>query len=318
MRDTRKKKEKDTAAAVSLVLASVNAAFYEPFLQYIAQEKGTVLQLAAVYAEDPKADAYVRFLNEGIPVRPLSAEDIINELLYLQKAVLLLDIDLPGIDSLSVIQELYRRRLSERIVVVSEFLSSLHKAAFSAIPIGYYMRLPVSFPVLHKRILECGQGCLPEIVPKTSDTTGLKKREAFCVAESDLKNPSGNEAADEKILLKTRTTQLLHEIGIPANLCGHEYLREAIIMIAGDCEVYGKMTKVIYPSIAKKYAKSCSSVEKAIRTALDVAWMRGKTELLDHIFGFTVNMQKGRPTNSEFIALMADYLWTSLHFTETA
>lgn len=293
---------------VPILLASGNAALCEPLLQYLVQERPPFLRLASVYAPDPAA-SHLRLLGKETRVKPLSGERILGELAECRDAVLLLDLDLPGLDSLRLVQELQRVRSSERVVVVSDFLSSLHKAAFSVIPIGYYMRLPVSPPDLCRRLLECGRAFRDQ---GSGEMRSL--REVFFAAESVREEAGGEDAAGDeepgKTRLKNRATQLLHEIGVPANLCGHEYLREAIVMLAGDCEVYGKMTKIVYPAIAKKYAKSSSSVEKAIRTALEVAWTRGKTELLDEIFGFTVNMQKGKPTNSEFIALLADYLWS--------
>lgn len=311
--DTKGFPDPADTSCIDVILASESGGFCESFLRYLDGEKDPAVRIAAVHTANPAA-AYFRFLKDGTGIKPLSADTIISDVLHLRSAILLLDIDLPGIDSLSVIQELHRYGSSERVIVISEFLSSLHKAAFSVTPIGYYMRLPAVPSVLCKRIRECRQGNFLQGLPAQDPPEGRLCAGSFYAAES---GPLDTGCEEEALLLKNRTTRLLHEIGIPANLCGHEYLREAIVMLAGDCEVYGKMTKIIYPAIAKKYAKSCSSVEKAIRTALDIAWMRGKTELLDTIFGFTVNVQKGKPTNSEFIALMADYLCTEVPLRES-
>lgn len=130
--------------------------------------------------------------------------------------------------------------------------------------------------------------------------------------------PSGSkgstEAADcrmdknaygEKNLEKD-VTEMIHEIGVPAHIKGYQYLREAIMMSVEDNEMLNSITKLLYPSIAKKYQTTASRVERAIRHAIEVAWSRGKMETLDALFGYTINTGKGKPTNSEFIALIAD------------
>ena len=107
-------------------------------------------------------------------------------------------------------------------------------------------------------------------------------------------------------LLETTVTNIIHEIGVPAHIKGYQYLREAIMMSVEDVEMLNSITKILYPSIAKKYQTTPSRVERAIRHAIEVAWSRGKMETLDALFGYTINIGKGKPTNSEFIALIAD------------
>ena len=99
---------------------------------------------------------------------------------------------------------------------------------------------------------------------------------------------------------------MIHEIGVPAHIKGYQYLREAIMMSVEDSEMMGSITKILYPTIAKKYRTTASRVERAIRHAIEVAWNRGRMETLDDMFGYTLNTGKGKPTNSEFIALIAD------------
>ncbi len=99
---------------------------------------------------------------------------------------------------------------------------------------------------------------------------------------------------------------MIHEIGVPAHIKGYQYLREAIMMSVEDSEMMGSITKILYPTIAKKYRTTASRVERAIRHAIEVAWNRGRMETLDDMFGYTINTGKGKPTNSEFIALIAD------------
>ncbi len=129
--------------------------------------------------------------------------------------------------------------------------------------------------------------------------------------------PSGNREENDRLAdtviqtgpvrdLEKDVTDMIHEIGVPAHIKGYQYLREAIMMSVQDVEMLGSITKVLYPSIAKKYQTTPSRVERAIRHAIEVAWSRGRMETLDALFGYTINTGKGKPTNSEFIALIAD------------
>ena len=106
--------------------------------------------------------------------------------------------------------------------------------------------------------------------------------------------------------LEQDVTDMIHEIGVPAHIKGYQYLREAIMMAVEDNSILSSITKVLYPTIAKRFETTPSRVERAIRHAIEVAWSRGRMETLDALFGYTINTGKGKPTNSEFIALIAD------------
>lgn len=106
--------------------------------------------------------------------------------------------------------------------------------------------------------------------------------------------------------LEKDITEIIHEIGVPAHIKGYQYLREAIKMSVEDTEMLGSVTKILYPTIAKHFQTTPSRVERAIRHAIEVAWSRGNIETLESLFGYTINSNKGKPTNSEFIALIAD------------
>ncbi len=129
--------------------------------------------------------------------------------------------------------------------------------------------------------------------------------------------PSGNTRKEELVQaeLKSRNltydlerdvTEMIHEIGVPAHIKGYQYLRDAIMLSVEDVEMLNSITKVLYPTIAEKFQTTSSRVERAIRHAIEVAWSRGRMETLDALFGYTINTGKGKPTNSEFIALIAD------------
>ncbi len=129
--------------------------------------------------------------------------------------------------------------------------------------------------------------------------------------------PSGKTAASETVSAKESVsavqrdleqdvTDMIHEIGVPAHIKGYQYLREAIMMSVEDQSMISSITKILYPTIAKKFQTTPSRVERAIRHAIEVAWSRGRMETLDALFGYTIDTGKGKPTNSEFIALIAD------------
>ena len=127
-------------------------------------------------------------------------------------------------------------------------------------------------------------------------------------SKSSEKKSRGQESKEKKLTfdLEKDVTDMIHEIGVPAHIKGYQYLREAIMMSVEDPDMLGSITKVLYPTIAKRYQTTSSRVERAIRHAIEVAWNRGKMETLDNLFGYTISTGKGKPTNSEFIALIAD------------
>ena len=123
------------------------------------------------------------------------------------------------------------------------------------------------------------------------------------------------EENDKKLSynLERDVTDMIHEIGVPAHIKGYQYLREAIMMSVEEPDMLGSITKVLYPTIAKNNQTTASRVERAIRHAIEVAWNRGRMETLDAMFGYTINTGKGKPTNSEFIALIADKIRLQYH-----
>ncbi len=129
------------------------------------------------------------------------------------------------------------------------------------------------------------------------------------ISLEDIKDMSQNESEKyKKIKLENEITEILHEVGIPAHIKGYMYLRTAILSTYYNIELLGQVTKVLYPDIARQYSTTASRVERAIRHAIEVAWNRGNTDAIDDIFGYTVSATKSKPTNSEFIAMIADKL----------
>lgn len=158
----------------------------------------------------------------------------------------------------------------------------------------YYVVKPFDIELLIKRIRE-----LKYYKPETKNNFYTKETKPKYI---DIAN---NTKEDN---LEALVTNLIHEVGVPAHIKGYQYLREAIIMVVNDIDVINQITKSLYPKIAKKYNTTPSRVERAIRHAIEVAWGRGQQEAVENIFGYTISAAKGKPTNSEFIAMIADKL----------
>ncbi len=127
-------------------------------------------------------------------------------------------------------------------------------------------------------------------------------------AKADTNHGAAEPVKKKEVVrdLEQDVTDMIHEIGVPAHIKGYQYLREAIMMSVEDPGMISSITKILYPTIAKRFQTTPSRVERAIRHAIEVAWSRGKMETLDALFGYTIDTGKGKPTNSEFIALIAD------------
>ena len=136
----------------------------------------------------------------------------------------------------------------------------------------------------------------------------LNKANLFCSTEVKPNYVDINNGASKEEILEIKVTNIIHEIGVPAHIKGYQYLRDGIMMVVNNIEVINQITKQLYPDLAKKYKTTPSRVERAIRHAIEVAWNRGQIETVENIFGYTVNSNKGKRTNSEFIAMIADKL----------
>jgi len=154
--------------------------------------------------------------------------------------------------------------------------------------------------------------CLPKPVDYealcASAETILKNRNAVRTAVPVTQTEPANAEAALPYDLETQVTRIIHQIGVPAHIKGYQYLRTAILMTISDNEIINSVTKVLYPSVAKKYQTTTSRVERAIRHAIEVAWDRGDVDTLNSYFGYTIQNSRGKPTNSEFIAMIADNL----------
>ena len=204
--------------------------------------------------------------------------------------VVLLDIVMPKLDGLSVMDKVRRdttlKKRPSFIMVTAIGQEKITEDAF-ALGADYYIMKPFDSEVIINRIKH------------------VKRRNYTTVRESwrgAVKKPENYKEKN----LESEVTDIIHEIGVPAHIKGYQYLREAIVMSVVDIEMLNSITKILYPTISKKYQTTPSRVERAIRHAIEVAWSRGKMDTSDELFGYTINNGNGKPTNSEFIALIAD------------
>ncbi len=205
--------------------------------------------------------------------------------------VLLLDIIMPHLDGLAVldkIRDLDKESLPNVIMLTAFGQEDVTKHAVD-LGASYFILKPFDMDNLGTHIRQVSG----------KSKSGLRKG-----ANSGYRSHAEQKPKN----LDASITSIIHEIGVPAHIKGYLYLREAISMVYNDIELLGSITKVLYPDIAKKYNTTASRVERAIRHAIEVAWSRGNIDSISSLFGYTVSMTKAKPTNSEFIAMVADKL----------
>lgn len=189
--------------------------------------------------------------------------------------IVVMDLLLTGMDGLEVLEKLSEH--APKVLVLSAFASANLAEEVSARGADYCMLKPCRM------------------------TTVLERIRLLCAGQGE-----SDPAEDKARLLERRVTSIIHEIGVPAHIKGYQYLRESITLVVNDMDIINAVTKVLYPAVAKRFGTTASRVERAIRHAIEVAWDRGDLETLQKYFGYTVSNAKGKPTNSEFIAMIAD------------
>nr|P52940.1 RecName: Full=Stage 0 sporulation protein A homolog [Clostridium pasteurianum]AAA18883.1 Spo0A [Clostridium pasteurianum DSM 525 = ATCC 6013] len=209
--------------------------------------------------------------------------------------LVILDIIMPNMDGLVVLEKLANINIDPVPNVIVLSAVGQDKITQRAITLGadYYVVKPFDMDVFTKRIRQMFNNTILD-------------------SETKKTMPISEKAADVKISqsvpLDLEDESIIHEIGVPAHIKGYMYLREAINMVVDNIELLSAVTKELYPSIAKKYNTTASRVERAIRHAIEVAWSRGQVDTINKLFGYTIHNGKGKPTNSEFIAMIADKL----------
>lgn len=198
--------------------------------------------------------------------------------------VILLDLIMPKRDGMHVLDEMRKRGIDKKVIVLTSYNASEVIRRVSEYGVGYFMLKPFELSDLEKRILEAKQ--------KNVESKGV-----------DLYKNS----------LNVSITKILHQLGIPSHIKGYQYIREGIGIIFERPETIGGITKELYPELAGKFNTTVSRVERAIRHAIEVSWNRGDWDLMEEIFGHSVDIDKAKPTNSEFIVTIADKLRLEFH-----
>ncbi|GAB6182131.1 sporulation transcription factor Spo0A [Desulfotomaculum defluvii] len=215
----------------------------------------------------------------GIANNGLEALEIINSQ---APDVMVLDIIMPHLDGIGVLEKISTGSVTHKPKVIMLTAFGQESVTSRAVELGadYYILKPFDFAVLATRIRQLADG----------------------VAVAQYISPSKPRNLDVAV------TNIIHEMGVPAHIKGYHYLREAILCVINDVNLLGAVTKELYPMIAQKYQTTPSRVERAIRHAIELAWDRGNIEMMTKFFGYTINLERGKPTNSEFIAMVADKL----------
>jgi two-component system response regulator (stage 0 sporulation protein A) len=219
---------------------------------------------------------------------------LIERVDILKPDVVVMDVVLPNIDGIGVLQRFKSKKQEfagfsmPKVIVLSGFKHD--KTAQDCMDLGasYYMARPIGYSSVRDAIHRI---CDTAVVEKAAKP-GIGRKFEIC------ENPD----------VETMVTEMIHEIGIPAHIKGYQYLRHAIMLVIDNLDVINSITKTLYPTVAQDFRTTSSRVERAIRHAIEVAWDRGDTEVLNSIFGYTIATSKGKPTNSEFIAMIADRL----------
>ena len=210
--------------------------------------------------------------------RALDGEEGLKLISENEYDVILLDLIMPKKDGISVLEELKNKGITKNIIVLTSYNSAEVIRNVSEYGIKYYMLKPFDLIDLEKRIL---------------DIYKVKSNKVIDIFQNKL---------------EISITRMLHELGMPSHIKGYQYIRDGIVMIYNNPEIIGGITKELYPDVASKYNTTVSRVERAIRHAIEVSWNRGNWDLMEEIFGHSVDIDKAKPTNSEFIVTIADKL----------
>lgn len=256
---------------------------YKPIKVLIADDNKDFVDILQDYFE--KQD---EFLVVGTAYNGLETLDLIS---LKMPDVVILDIIMPHLDGIGVLEKIAQTEdvvTRPKIVMLTAFGQESMTQRAVELGADYFVLKPFDLDTLANRIRQLASG-----------TPSVK--------------PASSSAAYQPAPVRTRSldvdvTNIIHQMGVPAHIKGYQYLRDAILLVVNEVNLLGAVTKELYPTIAQKYLTTPSRVERAIRHAIELAWDRGNVEMMNKFFGYTINLQRGKPTNSEFIAMVADKL----------
>ncbi len=267
---------------ISILIADDNPDFARTLTGYI--EEDDELEVIAIARDGKEA-----------------VEMIVNT----QPDIALLDVIMPHLDGIGVLEKINEADMKKKPLCIMLSAVGQDKITQRALELGaeYYAIKPIDIQMLLRRIKEIREYKPSQLKNNGNNNVTINNREI----KAQYIELSPEEKKDQKHL-EALVTNIIHEVGVPAHIKGYQYLREAIMMVVNNIDIINQITKQLYPDIAVKFHTTPSRVERAIRHAIEVAWTRGQTETVDSIFGYTISAAKGKPTNSEFIAMIADKL----------
>lgn len=232
-------------------------------------------------------------------------KEAVDMILNTQPDVALLDVIMPHLDGIGVLEKINAAHMRKFPLCIMLSAVGQDKITQRALDLGaeYYVIKPFDITLLLKRIKE-----IRLYQPTQFRNSNINNINNIA---REIKAPYieiSPEKKKDQENLEALVTNVIHEVGVPAHIKGYQYLREAIMMVVNNIDIINQITKQLYPDIAIKYHTTPSRVERAIRHAIEVAWGRGQAEVVENIFGYTISAAKGKPTNSEFIAMIADKL----------
>jgi len=249
----------------------------------IADDNRNFCQMVQNYLQGQEGVSIV-----GVAYNGLEAMELIQTQ---EPDLIILDLVMPNLDGLGVLERINARSTMTRPKVIMLTAFGQESLTHEAMTLGvdYFILKPFDLDILGKRIRSL-----------TLDTPT-----AAPVQYSSSDSPNVTMVGSKHDIV-SEVTNIMHQIGIPAHVKGYQYIREAILMAVEDVSILGAVTKELYPSIAKKFDSAPSRVERGIRHAIELAWVRGQKDTLKRIFGYSMNIERQKPTNSEFIALLSD------------
>lgn len=212
-----------------------------------------------------------------------NGEEGFDKIVHNDYDLIILDLILPKLDGMAILQKMQEKNINKRVIVLTSYSKEETIRKVSNYGISYYMLKPFSLESLEKRIIEA---------------VNSPKKQTVLIKENKL---------------NLFISKMLHSLGVPSHIKGYQYIRESVLMLYNNPSLLGGITKELYPEIANKYDTTPSRVERAIRHAIEVSWNRGDYELMEEIFGNSVDYDRAKPTNSEFIATVADKLKLDLN-----
>ncbi len=262
---------------IRVLLADDNREFIEVLREYIQSQ------------DDMKIVGVAYHGNEALELIYREAPDVV-----------VLDIIMPHLDGLGVLEKIQNEVQKPRIIILTAFGQETMTQRAVNLGADYYILKPFDLDTLGKRIRQ------------------LHSEDGFMGI--NVTTPGGGSSSNSNLVinyikptvsiksLEVEVTRMIHQMGVPAHVKGYQYLRDSIVNVVKEVSLLGSVTKELYPLIANKYETTPSRVERAIRHAIELAWDRGNIDFMNRFFGYTINVERGKPTNSEFIAMVADKL----------